>query len=74
VLIAPEGAEHVFEGVCEGSIGFDQRGSGGFGFDPVFRVGGETRHMAELSPEEKHRVSHRGLAAQQVISLLRVIG
>lgn len=71
VLIAPGGEEHTFEGVCEGLIGFDKRGSGGFGFDPVFRVAGDTRHLAELSAEEKHRVSHRGLAAQKVIAFLR---
>ena len=71
VLVAPGGEEHVFEGVCEGSIGFDKRGSGGFGFDPVFRVAGDTRHLAELSAEEKHRISHRGKAAQQVIAFLR---
>jgi XTP/dITP diphosphohydrolase len=74
VLIAPNGGERAFEGLCEGSIGFDQRGSGGFGFDPVFRVGGEKRHLAELTPEEKHRVSHRGKAAQQVIAFLQSAG
>ena len=71
LLISPVGAEHAFEGVCEGSIGFQKRGSGGFGFDPVFRVAGDTRHLAELSAEEKHRISHRGLAAQQVIRFLQ---
>jgi XTP/dITP diphosphohydrolase len=71
VLVAPDGEEHRFEGVCEGSIGFDKRGSGGFGFDPVFRVRGDSRHLAELSAEEKHRISHRGLAAQKVIAFLR---
>jgi XTP/dITP diphosphohydrolase len=71
VLVAPDGEERTFEGVCEGSIGFDNRGSGGFGFDPVFRIAGDTRHMAELSSEEKHRISHRGLAAQRVITFLR---
>src|SRR5262245_15496120 len=71
VLIAADGEEHVFEGVCEGFIGFDKRGSGGFGFDPVFRVGGDTRHLAELTAEDKHRISHRGLAAQKVIAFLR---
>jgi XTP/dITP diphosphohydrolase len=74
VVIAPDGREHVFEGVCEGSIGFDRRGSGGFGFDPVFQVDGDSRHLAEMSPEEKHRVSHRGKAAQQVIAFLKSAG
>jgi XTP/dITP diphosphohydrolase len=71
VLMAPGGEEYAFEGVCEGSIGFDKRGSGGFGFDPVFRVAGDTRHLAELSAQEKHRISHRGLAAQKIITFLR---
>jgi len=73
VLVAPDGRENVFEGVCEGSIGFDKRGNGGFGFDPVFRVAGDKRHLAELSAEEKHRVSHRGLAAQRVVAFLRSV-
>jgi len=71
VLVAPGGQEHVFEGTCEGSIGFDKRGRGGFGFDPVFRVAGDIRHLAELSEEEKHRISHRGKATQHVIAFLR---
>jgi XTP/dITP diphosphohydrolase len=71
VLIASDGREYEFEGTCEGSIGFDKRGSGGFGFDPVFRIGGDSRHLAELSAGEKHRVSHRGKAAQQVIAFLQ---
>jgi len=74
VLIEPDGSEHVFEGVCEGSIAFDRGGSGGFGFDPVFVVGGDTRHLAELTPEEKHRVSHRGKATQQAIAFLQSSG
>ena len=70
VLVSPAGEQHLFEGVCEGSIGHDRRGTGGFGFDPVFRISGDTRHMAELPSHEKHRISHRGLAAQQVIAFL----
>ena len=62
--IDPAGCEHLFEGVCEGEIGPDKRGSGGFGFDPIFRVTSDDRgrHMAELSSDEKHRISHRGRA------------
>jgi len=72
VLISPAGEEHVFEDVCGGSIGFEKRGRGGFGFDPVFRLHGDSRHLAEISAEEKHRVSHRGLAARQVIDYLKL--
>jgi len=72
VLIPSEGQEQVFEALCEGAIGFDKRGDGGFGFDPVFRVAGDARHMAELPSEEKHRISHRGRATQQLIAQLRL--
>jgi XTP/dITP diphosphohydrolase len=71
VLAEPGGREYAFEGVCEGSIGFEKRGAGGFGFDPVFRIAGGTRHLAELSADEKHRISHRGKATQQLIAFLR---
>ena len=73
VLIEPAGKEHVFEGLCEGAIGFEKRGTGGFGFDPVFRVNGNTRHLAELASEEKHRISHRGKAAQGLMEFLHPI-
>jgi len=71
LLLTPDGVEHVFEDVCEGSIGLDKRGTGGFGFDPVFRVAGDTRHLAEFSAEEKHRISHRGKAVRQLIAFLQ---
>ena len=67
VLVAPDGRERSFEGVCEGAIGFEKRGGGGFGFDPVFRLAEDTRHLAELAAHEKHRLSHRGRAMQQLI-------
>ena len=70
VLITPDGQEHAVEGVCEGSIGHEKRGAGGFGFDPVFVPQGESRHLAELSPDEKHLISHRGIAARKVLTIL----
>jgi XTP/dITP diphosphohydrolase len=73
VLMEPGGEEHVFEGICEGAIGSEKRGTGGFGFDPVFRVTGDTRHLAELSSEEKHRISHRGKATEQIAAFLNSI-
>jgi len=63
-----EGAERLFEGRCEGELAREPRGSGGFGYDPAFvpaDTGPEdSRTMAELSPAEKHAISHRGRAAQ----------
>lgn len=49
-------------GTCEGSIAMEERGTGGFGYDPWFIPDGESRAMAELNPEEKDAISHRGRA------------
>jgi XTP/dITP diphosphohydrolase len=51
-----------------------QRGDGGFGYDPVFLVGGTGKTMAELSTEEKNRISHRGQAVRQLIAEMRTQG
>jgi XTP/dITP diphosphohydrolase len=69
-LIDEGGHEYVFEARCEGTLLREPRGSGGFGYDPTF-VPDETGHndhrtMAELTPEEKHAVSHRGKAARML--------
>jgi len=61
-LVVPGGPEEVFQGRCGGRIALEPRGRGGFGYDPLFVVEGETRTFAELPPEEKHRHSHRGRA------------
>lgn len=70
VLIDESGSEYVFEARCEGTLLREGRGSGGFGYDPAF-VPDETgsrdeRTMAELSPAEKHAISHRGKAARML--------
>ncbi|MGM0506464.1 MAG: RdgB/HAM1 family non-canonical purine NTP pyrophosphatase [Bacteroidota bacterium] len=56
--------ERTYEGICRGSILHEPTGEGGFGYDPVFRPEGEERSFAELLPEEKNRISHRGRALQ----------
>ncbi len=61
-ICAPDGTEHICTGVCEGMIGREQRGAGGFGYDPIFALPALGRHMAELSAAEKDRISHRGQA------------
>ncbi len=57
-------------GVCEGSILLAPRGTRGFGYDPVFQPEGMTCSMAELTPEEKHRISHRGKALAMIRAFL----
>jgi XTP/dITP diphosphohydrolase len=59
----PDGGEVVVRGEVEGRIAVEARGEGGFGYDPVFvPVEGDGRSFAEMTPEEKHAVSHRGRA------------
>jgi XTP/dITP diphosphohydrolase len=69
-LAGPGRAEKVIEGVAEGVIAESPRGSSGFGYDPVFFYPPLGRTFAELSDEEKARVSHRGLALAAVRRLL----
>ncbi len=69
VLIDEEGV-HTFEGICEGVIGTEERGELGFGYDSVFIPEGYSRTFAELTPEEKNAVSHRGRALRQVIAYI----
>ena len=66
----PEGEVSLFEGQCEGRIAEEPRGEGGFGYDPVFLLPERGLTIAELPPEEKNAVSHRGRAARQARVLL----
>jgi XTP/dITP diphosphohydrolase len=61
-LVLPGGAEHVTEGVLRGRVVRARRGTGGFGYDPVFIPDGGTQTTAELTPAEKDAISHRGRA------------
>jgi XTP/dITP diphosphohydrolase len=72
VLVAafPRGPEIVAEGVLEGRITLEPRGSNGFGYDPVFELPDLGRTLAELTLEEKNRLSHRGRAVQRLIASL----
>lgn len=71
VAVLPGAAEVVGEGTCEGRIALEPRGSGGFGYDPWFVPEGDARTMAELAPEEKHAISHRGRALRALLEKLR---
>jgi XTP/dITP diphosphohydrolase len=62
VLALPDGHETHADGICEGTLVTKPRGTGGFGYDPIFVPAGWERTMAELTDEEKDRLSHRGRA------------
>lgn len=62
VLVTPEGHEHVETGRLTGTLLTAPRGAGGFGYDPILRPTGESRSCAELTPDEKNAISHRGQA------------
>ncbi len=61
-LAMPDGRVTTVSGCCEGRIVTAPRGTGGFGYDPLFVPEGYSQTFAELGPDEKHRVSHRGAA------------
>lgn len=61
--VFPDGRKFTVRGECRGVIGFDEKGSNGFGYDPLFYIDG--RAFAEFSPEEKDKISHRGNALRK---------
>ena len=68
--VQPGGREEVVHGRCEGTLAHEPRGEGGFGYDPAFvpdDFPGDERTMAELTPEEKDTISHRGRAARALV-------
>jgi XTP/dITP diphosphohydrolase len=68
-----DGEEHLFEGRCEGTLARSPRGSGGFGYDPIFIPAAgpdDDTTMAELAPAEKDAISHRGKAARRLLEWL----
>ena len=70
-LVAPDGTEHVVFGRCFGRIATAPGGDAGFGYDPLFIPDGHDRSFAELSPDEKNSISHRGRALSEAT---RIIG
>lgn len=71
VAIADEnGLYDCVEGICNGTILEAERGGGGFGYDPLFIADGQTKTLAEISPEVKNRISHRAKAMQKAWAVL----
>jgi len=70
VCVFPDGSMLSSEGECHGKIADMPRGLSGFGYDPVFLVDGTDKTMAELSADEKNKLSHRGIALRKFSQLL----
>ena len=71
--VLPDGRELVTKAAVEGRIGYEEKGEGGFGYDPIFYVPEFGRTTAELSEEEKNQISHRGKALRLMKEELRKV-
>ena len=71
VCAFPEGSTYTAQASYEGRIGYEEKGENGFGYDPVFYVPEKGRYSAELSPEEKNEISHRGKALRKMKVILK---
>lgn len=69
-LVLPDGREFVERGVIEGLIGYEQKGENGFGYDPIFYLPEYGKTSAEISPDEKNKISHRGKALTEMKKII----
>jgi len=72
-LVLPAGAEHVTEGLLEGSLTGEPRGRNGFGYDPIFVPDGALLTTAEMSAADKDRISHRGRALRALAPIIAAL-
>jgi XTP/dITP diphosphohydrolase len=72
-VIMPDGSHFVVRGTCEGYIGLEEIGNNGFGYDPLFFIKEYNKTTAEMLPEEKHKISHRGRALKAMVEKLETM-
>ena len=70
IALIYKGEEHLFEGIVEGTILHERHGSEGFGYDPIFQPNGYDTSFAEMSPQDKNAISHRGRATAKLAAFL----
>lgn len=70
IALLLDGQEHLFEGEVRGEILRERHGEGGFGYDPIFRPDGFAQSFAEMSLEDKNKISHRGRATEALRKFL----
>ena len=69
--VLPDGRKFTTRATIEGRIGYEERGQNGFGYDPIFYLPEYAMYSAELAPEEKNRISHRGKALEEMKKVLK---
>ena len=74
ISLMMNGTEHQFEGVCEGNISELEKGSAGFGYDPIFIPEGSVNTFGEMTLDEKNTFSHRKKAIAQLLAFLSLHG
>jgi len=72
--VLPDGTEYVVRGTMEGRLAYESAGANGFGYDPIFYLPEYGCTSAEISPEEKNKISHRGKALREMYALLKEAG
>ncbi|WP_196890227.1 non-canonical purine NTP diphosphatase [Aureivirga sp. CE67] len=70
VCLNLNGEQHLFEGICNGTILEARKGEKGFGYDPIFQPKGFSQSFAEMTMDEKAKISHRGIAVRKLIEFL----
>ena len=71
--VLPDGTKRNTRATIEGIIGYEEKGENGFGYDPIFYLPSYGKYSAELSPEEKNRISHRGKALEEMKVQLKAV-
>lgn len=71
IVLMLDGETYEFEGICTGHITQEYAGQGGFGYDPIFCPTGYDQTFAEMSADDKNRISHRGRAVQKLVAFLQ---
>ncbi len=71
ISLCLDGVFYEFEGICEGEITLQKLGEKGFGYDPIFLPNDSKRTFAEMSLDEKARISHRGIAVAKLVNFLK---
>lgn len=71
IALNVDGKQFLFTGIAKGEITYKKTGNQGFGYDPIFKPNGYDKTFAELSMEEKSKISHRGLAVEKLVNFLK---